>query len=70
MHTNTLFNTKQAALYLGVSSAFLERDRWAGARIPFIKIGNRSIRYRQSDLDSFIDKQVRYSTSDEGMQCD
>tara|TARA_R110002167_G_scaffold77179_2_gene214522 strand:- start:51 stop:263 length:213 start_codon:yes stop_codon:yes gene_type:complete len=68
MQTNSLFNTKQAALYLGVSAAFLERDRWAGARIPFIKIGSRSIRYRLSDLDSFIDKQVRHSTSDEGIQ--
>ena len=65
---NPLFTTKQAAIYLGVSSAFLERDRWAGARIPFIKIGNRSIRYRQDDLDSFINMQVRYSTSDEGLQ--
>lgn len=66
---NTLFTTKQAANYLSVSSAFLERDRWAGARIPFIKIGNRSIRYRQTDLDLFINKQVRYSTCDEGSQC-
>lgn len=30
-----LLTTTQAANILGVSKAFLERDRWAGARIPF-----------------------------------
>lgn len=61
-----LFNTQQAADYLTVSMAFLERDRWAGARIPFIKIGSRAVRYRLSDLDTYIEKQVRLSTSDSG----
>lgn len=61
--TNSLFNTKEAADYLGVSKAFLERDRWAGARIPFIKVGSRTVRYRLSDLNEYIEKQVRLSTS-------
>lgn len=61
--TNSLFNTKEAADYLGVSKAFLERVRWAGARIPFIKVGSRTVRYRLSDLNSYIEKQVRLSTS-------
>ncbi|WP_036858365.1 helix-turn-helix transcriptional regulator [Porticoccus hydrocarbonoclasticus] len=61
----TLLNTKQAANYLGVSAAFLERDRWAGARIPFIRLGTRSIRYRLGDLDNFIQQQLRFSTSQE-----
>ena len=64
-----LYNTKQAAQYLSVSPAFLERDRWAGARIPFIKLGTRSIRYRLSDLDKYISAQVRTSTSDSGVSC-
>lgn len=58
-----LLNTKQAANYLGVSAAFLERDRWAGARIPFVRLGTRSIRYRREDLENFIQQQVRHSTS-------
>ena len=45
-----LLSTTQAADYLGVSKAFLERDMWAGARIPFIKIGSRAVRYREIDL--------------------
>ena len=58
-----LLTTKQAAPILGVSTAFLERDRWAGARIPYIQIGSRAVRYRMSDLMSFIESRMRLSTS-------
>ncbi|MCU7803184.1 MAG: helix-turn-helix domain-containing protein [Candidatus Thiodiazotropha sp. (ex Lucinoma borealis)] len=61
-----ILNTKEAAAYLGVSMAFLERDRWAGARIPFIKVGARAVRYRMSDLEAYLERQVRQSTSDKG----
>jgi len=49
-----LLSTPDAAKYLGVSAAFLERDRWAGARVPFIRVGNRAVRYRLADLDAYI----------------
>lgn len=57
-----LVNTRDAARRLCVSEAFLERDRWAGARIPFIKIG-RAVRYQQSDLDAYVAARRRLSTS-------
>lgn len=60
---NQLLTTKQAAEILCVSIAFLERDRWAGARVPFIKIGSRAVRYRLSDLLSYIESCTHYSTS-------
>lgn len=59
-----LLTTKEAATYLCVSKAFLERDRWAGARIPFIKVGARAVRYRLSDLETYLNGQVRRSTSE------
>ena len=62
-----LLTTDQAASYLGVSKAFLERDRWAGARIPFIKVGTRAVRYRLADLESYLDGRVRRSTSEGGI---
>jgi hypothetical protein len=65
----SLLNTQQAADYLAVSKAFLERDRWAGARVPFIKIGSRSVRYRLADLESYVCNQVRTSTSTTGANC-
>lgn len=49
-----LLHTKDAAKFLNVSVAFLERDRWAGARIPFVKIGSRAVRYRLDDLENYI----------------
>ena len=63
MHAS-LLNTQQAANLLGVSKAFLERDRWAGARIPFIKVGSRAVRYRISDLNTYIESNQRHSTVD------
>jgi len=63
MESQTLLNTAQAAQYLCVSQAFLERDRWAGASVPYIKIGARAVRYRISDLDSYIEARRMASPS-------
>lgn len=60
---NNLLTTTEAARFLGVSKAFLERDRWAGARIQYIKVGSRAVRYRQDDLDLYIQSRTRQSTS-------
>jgi excisionase family DNA binding protein len=62
--TIRLLTTKQAASYLSVSPSFLEKDRWRGARIPFVKIASRSIRYKQQDLDSYVESQTMLSTSE------
>lgn len=65
MHSQ-LLTTAQAATYLGVSKAFLERDRCYEARIPHIKVGSRAVRYRVADLEAFLESRVRRSTSDKG----
>lgn len=56
-------NTKEAADYIGMSEAFLERDRscTGDGRIPFVRIGTRSVRYRRSDLDNYLASQIRKS---------
>lgn len=61
-----LLNTEQAAARLGVEKSFLERDRWEGAKVPFVRLGARTIRYRQQDLEQYIESQIRHSTSDYG----
>ena len=63
---NQLLTTNQAAVYLSLSKAFLERDRWAGAKVPFIKIGSRAVRYRLADLEAYVQSRLRLSTSDQG----
>lgn len=67
---SNLITTEEASKFLGVSKAFLERDRWAGAKIPFIKVGDRAVRYRLSDLEAYIEKQVRKSTSQDSKHGD
>lgn len=59
-----LLTTAEAAKFLGVSDAFLERDRWAGARVQFIKVGARAVRYRLADLERYVEQQIRHSTSE------
>lgn len=56
-----LLHTKDAAKFLNVSVAFLERDRWAGARIPFVRVGARAVRYRVEDLQTYIQQQRQVS---------
>ncbi len=57
-----LLTTKEAARFLGVSEAFLERDRWAGAEIPFVRVGSRAVRHELAALEAFIQSRVRKST--------
>lgn len=51
-----LLTTKEAAQFLAVSPAFLERDRWKGPSIPFIRIGEHRVRYKLSALEAYIDR--------------
>lgn len=55
----TLLHTKDAAKFLNVSVAFLERDRWSGAKIPFVRVGARAVRYRLEDLQWHINENIQ-----------
>lgn len=60
----SLFNQIVVAYVRDCSKATMERDRWAGGGIPFIKIG-RAVKYRKSDVLGWLDKcQAQNSTSD------
>ena len=57
-----LLTTAEAAARIGMSRAFLERDRWEakrnggkGPRIPFVHVSDRAIRYRAEDVEAFIE---------------
>ena len=52
---NELVTQKEAATYLGLSEATLERDRWRGGDIPYIKVGPRAIRYELEQLNKYIE---------------
>jgi excisionase family DNA binding protein len=52
--TPGLIKQSEAAEYLGLSEATLERDRWRGGEIPYIKVGTRSIRYSLDQLEEYV----------------
>lgn len=53
-----LVKQKEAAECLGLSEATLERDRWRGGDIPYIKVGPRAIRYDLNQLDAYLESKT------------
>lgn len=52
---NDLMSDKEAAEYLRITSRTLRL--WRAVRgLPFIKITSKEIRYRRSDLDSWLNR--------------
>jgi len=59
-----LFNQKTVAFVRECSKFTMERDRWSGNGIPFVKIG-RAVRYRKVDVVDWLGKcQTLNSTSE------
>ena len=56
--SKSLIGQKEAADYLNLSEATLERDRWRGGDIPFIRVGPRSIRYDLDELNIYIERKT------------
>lgn len=44
----------EAALYLGCSKGFLDKDRGQLRRMPFAKLG-KSVKYDLADLDAYLE---------------
>lgn len=53
---DTLFSQIMVAAVRQCSTATVERDRWAGTGVPFIKMG-RLVRYRKSDIRAWVASQ-------------
>ncbi len=68
MSLNTiLYDEEAAGKYIGgasspISPRTLQRWRLEGVGPTFVKLG-RLVRYRQSDLEAFLDERARTSTS-------
>jgi hypothetical protein len=61
----SLFNQITVALVRDCSTATMERDRWAGGGIPFIKI-NRAVRYCKSDVLTWLAQYQPQNSTSEG----
>jgi len=55
-----LLTQQEVSAWTSMSIAWLEVSRCKGTGIPFVKLG-KSVRYRTSDVQSFIDSNVRGS---------
>ena len=61
---SALFNQKTIAAVLSCSTQLLERNRWAGGGVPYLKIG-RKVLYRKCDVLDYIQQQVYHSSSEQ-----
>jgi len=59
-----ILDQKRVATILGISTRTLERYRLTGMGPPYTKIGGKLIRYRQSDLETWIQQNLSHSTSE------
>jgi excisionase family DNA binding protein len=64
-----LLTQREAAKALRLSERTLERMRISrSSGLKFVRLSNRSIRYRQQDLDAYIASRVVGSTSQKDAQ--
>jgi len=61
-----LINEHEAAAFLGYTTRALQNWRVRGGGPAFVRVSDRSIRYRYSDLSAWVEARLRVSTSDQG----
>jgi excisionase family DNA binding protein len=61
---SALFSQETVAAILNCSLATIERDRWIGAGIPFVKIG-RMVRYRKKDIHDWLEEHKSFQSTSE-----
>jgi len=64
--SSALFSQATVAALLDCSLATIERDRWEGTGIPFVKIG-RMVRYRKADIDTWLRMHVAIQSTSQGI---
>ena len=61
---NNVLTTQEAAQVLGLAVTTLCKYRCFGGGPRYLKIGKKSVRYRMSDLTTWLDRLEACSTSD------
>lgn len=60
-----LLTTEAVAEMTGLSPETLAQWRWLKKEIPFVRLGKKCVRYRQSDIDAWLQKRLVSVTSGE-----
>jgi len=63
--TTKLLTTDDVAEMTGLSPETLAQWRWLKKEIPFVRLGKKCVRYRQSDIDAWLEKRLVSVTSGE-----
>jgi excisionase family DNA binding protein len=63
--TTKLLTTDDVAEMTGLSPETLAQWRWLKKEIPFVRLGKKCVRYRQSDIDAWLAKRLVSVTSGE-----
>ena len=58
----TWFNQRIVAAIRGCSLVTIERDRWAGTGVPFVKMG-RLVRYRKIDIRNWLQSHQTFQST-------
>jgi excisionase family DNA binding protein len=53
-----LLTTDEVAEMTGLSRETLAQWRWLKKEIPFVRLGTKCVRYRQSDIDAWLAKRL------------
>lgn len=61
---NRLINEREAACFLGYTVRALQNWRYRGGGPKFIKVSQRSVRYRRKDLIAWADQRTISSTAE------
>ncbi|MFT3742413.1 MAG: DNA-binding protein [Gammaproteobacteria bacterium] len=64
---SALFTQEMIAAIRDCSLATIERDRWAGTGVPFIKIG-RLVRYRKADIQNWLNQYLSLQSTSQYSQ--
>ncbi len=60
-----LLTETEAARLLGFAPRTLQGWRSRGGAVPFVRISKGCVRYRRSDIDAWLNEQLRTSTADD-----
>jgi predicted DNA-binding transcriptional regulator AlpA len=65
-HPNQFLSAKDLERFTGMTQRFWESRRMTGDTPPFIRLSAKAVRYRWGDVQEWLEKRLRTSTSDQG----
>ena len=64
---SALFSQDTVAALRDCSIALIERDRWAGTGVRFVKTG-RLVRYRKKDIREWLESHIAFQSTTQAQQ--